>query len=150
MKNPNKPSITHLNNTYTKEKTKQAMIEKRQRTFFKHRMTVIIVCGMILVALTSFPLVRNMIRAHALEEEKEVALQELEELELHQEELEYYVGLLNDEEYLAKLARSEYYLTQDNEIVFSFPEDETPDYQRMIEEEKEETQDEESEENEDK
>lgn len=37
--------------------------------------------------------------------------------------LENQANLLKDEEYVAKLARSRYYLSQDGEIIFSLPED---------------------------
>ena len=37
--------------------------------------------------------------------------------------LKVQVGLLQDDEYVAKLARSRYYLSKDGELIFSLPED---------------------------
>lgn len=130
--------VTRLNNTYTENKTLQSIREYKYRKFVRRRTTAIIIGGLMLVGGLSYPLVRGYAQVNELEEERALAMKELEELELHQEDLEYYIGLLENEEYVAKLARSEYYLTQDNEIVFSFPEDRNPDYQQVIEEENEE------------
>ena len=38
-------------------------------------------------------------------------------------QLTYEVKLLQDDEYIAKLARGKYYLSKDGEIIFSLPED---------------------------
>ncbi|WP_272938755.1 FtsB family cell division protein, partial [Salmonella enterica] len=87
---------------------------------------------MILLTLVMIPLVKNMFEVQALEQEKSAAKQELEELADHQDDLKYYSHLLQNEDYVAKLARSEYYLTEDDEIVFSFPDDETSEHQEVI------------------
>lgn len=130
--------VTRLNNNYTENKTLQSIREYKRKKFVKRRTTAIILGGLIVTALATAPLIRNFQRVEQLEDERVLAMEELESLELHQEDLEYYIGLLEDEEYVAKLARSEYYLTQDNEIVFSFPEDRNPEYQNVIEEQEEE------------
>jgi cell division protein DivIC len=136
MKQEKKESIvTRLNNQYTENKTLQSIREHKYKKFVKRRTTAIIVGGLLLVGAFTYPLVRGFAQVNELEEERELAMQELQALELHQEDLEYYIGLLENEEYVAKLARSEYYLTQDNEIVFSFPEDRNPDYQQVLDEE---------------
>lgn len=134
MEEKKRSVVTHLNNTYTEKKTLQSIREYKYKRFVKRRTMAILVAGIALIALFTFPLIRGYSQMNELEEERTIAMQELEEIELEQEELEYYIGLLENEEYVAKLARSEYYVTQDNEIVFSFPDDRTQD---LIEDENE-------------
>ncbi|AQQ51722.1 FtsB family cell division protein [Planococcus lenghuensis] len=57
-------------------------------------------------------------------EEKAEAVAELEAAEDKQIKLEEHIQLLNDEDYLAKLARKEYFLSEEGEIIFSIPENE--------------------------
>lgn len=142
----NKSRVTQLNNDYTQEKNNEQSLKQKSQKFFKRRMTFIVSCGVILLSFVTIPLIGNVFEVNALEQEKAAAEQELEELVDHQDDLEYYTHLLQDEDYVAKLARSEYYLTQDNEIVFSFPDDETSDHQEVIQEEEEEEQEEKTEE----
>lgn len=130
-----KSSVTRMDNPYIKHKTLESIREYKYKRKLKRRMQLIITAGVLLVLLIGSGLVRNYYKLQQLEEQKVVAQEELESLNLHQDELEYYIALLEDEEYVAKLARSEYYLTKDNEIVFSFPDDKNPDHTEATEEE---------------
>ena len=136
MKNK-KSSIARMNNPYIQHKTLADIREYKRRRKLKRRMKLIVAVGIFLILLISSTLVRNYFKLGELEEQKAVAEAELESLNLDQAELEYYIGLLEDEEYVAKLARSEYYLTKDNEIVFSFPDDRNPDHLEATENETE-------------
>lgn len=139
MKN-DKKSVTHLNNKYTEKKNKEARQEKNKKTAFKRRMTLILAIGTFVIIMAAAPLVRNFVQARSLEEERVTASEDLEKLQKDQKELKYYTGLLEDEEYVAKLARNEYLVTEEGEIVFTLPEDDQPDHQAAIEEETDETQ----------
>jgi len=127
MKNK-KSSITRMSNPYIEHKTLADIREFKRKRKLKRRMQMIVISGLFLVFLIGSILVKNYTTLTALEEQKVRAEEELHSLDLHQNELEYYITLLEDEEYVAKLARSEYYLTKDNEIVFSFPDDRNPDH----------------------
>lgn len=48
-------------------------------------------------------------------------LASLEKAEKEQKKLEEQILLLNDDEYIAKLARKEYFLSEDGEIIFTLP-----------------------------
>ena len=60
----------------------------------------------------------------AKEERKEKALIALEQVQDEQEMLNSQILKLNDDEYIAKLARKEYFLSEDGEIIFAIPENE--------------------------
>lgn len=56
------------------------------------------------------------------EQEKAETLAKLEEAKDEQEHLKLQLVKLDDEDYIAKLARKEYFLSNKNEIIFSVPE----------------------------
>ena len=56
------------------------------------------------------------------EQAREQALTELEAVEQEQAELNEQILLLNDEEYIGKLARKDYFLSEEGEIIFTVPE----------------------------
>jgi cell division protein DivIC len=58
-----------------------------------------------------------------MEEEKTEARTELKVVEKEQAELNGQIKKLENEDYVAKVARSQYYLSEENEIIFSLPED---------------------------
>ena len=47
----------------------------------------------------------------------------LKDTKQEHEQLQTQIKRLEDENYVAKIARSQYYLSKDNEIIFSLPED---------------------------
>ena len=56
------------------------------------------------------------------EQQKMETLAKLEEVKDQQELLKKQLVKLDDEDYIAKLARKEYFLSDKNEIIFSVPE----------------------------
>lgn len=55
------------------------------------------------------------------EAEKKQLQRQLSGLERQQQILEEEIVKLNDDEYIAKLARKEYFLSEENEIIFNLP-----------------------------
>jgi len=125
-------SITRIHSPYIKNKTLADIREYKRKRKLKMRMQLIVAIGIFFVLLSGSTLIKNYSQVSVLEQERAEAEETLHSLDLHQDELEYYITLLEDEEYVAKLARSEYYLTKDNEIVFSFPDDKRPDHLGVI------------------
>ncbi|EKU92881.1 Septum formation initiator [Alloiococcus otitis] len=132
MKETKTGKVTHLNNPYTSEYNLQQDLLRKRRTYLKRRLAFIMVVGLILLAIPGLPLVKNYFQVQDYKAQEAQAQEDLETLQAHQEDLAYYVDLLSDEEYLAKLARSEYYLGEDEDIIFNLPEDYIPDHQRVI------------------
>lgn len=62
-------------------------------------------------------------QANALDQKIEQAKVEKDSAEKQKETLTQQVELLQSDEYIAKLARSEYYLSKSGEIIFSTPND---------------------------
>lgn len=81
----------------------------------------------LLVVVAAYFMISTLVsQAASLEKkqaEKEKVQQELAELETKQEIFKEEIIKLNDDEYIAKLARRDYFLSEDNEIIFNIPED---------------------------
>lgn len=69
------------------------------------------------------------------EQAREQALAELEAVEQEQAQLNEQILLLNDDEYIGKMARKEYFLSEDGEIIFTVPEDKSKSKEKEDEKE---------------
>lgn len=123
MKERKRSKVTQLRNEYTQTKTVQAHRENKSRKQRKRRVASIAVVSGLFIAGLSMNLVKNTQLISDLDAQKVAAAEELEHVEATQENLQNEVKKLQDDEYIAKLARSQYYLSKEGEIVFSFPED---------------------------
>lgn len=118
---------THsINDAYIKEETLEAYHAKKRKKSNRRRklwisIAGIIACGYLLVSMYS----NHTIHAD-LTEEYAAREEELEATQQYQEDLIHYIGMLEDEEYVLNLARSEYFLTEGDEIVFNFVDEQDP------------------------
>lgn len=139
MKNKKNKNITHLD-TYSNDKTLDNIRQYKRNKFVRMRTGGIIFVGTILIGFASLPLINNL---RATDEYTQVHAQvvtELEELENEREQLEYQVGLLEDEEYIAKLARQELNVSKPNEILINIPEQEETKSEKSEDAEEETTE----------
>lgn len=90
----------------------------------KNRTASIGVAGVIIVFLFSLPILRNNDRFEAYKDDYQIAADQLVEMKERQAELEYQVNLLEDEEFVSKLVRDQFNMSQENEIIFRFPAEE--------------------------
>lgn len=130
-------NITQLNNSHTRAYHQSQQISKKRKAYLKKRMMLIVGVGILLLTILAVPTLNNYMKAHDLREERQLASDELKLVKGYQEDLQYYIKQLNDEQYVAKLARNEYYVTGEGEIVFNLPDEHIPDYQRVIQQHKE-------------
>lgn len=120
---PKQQNITQINNNYTHEKT----LEKQQLTLLnrnarRRKKALAIIAAGILLPL-GYNVVSNVHQINQVDVQIAEAKAEKKELEKENQRLNVQVGLLQDDEYVAKLARSRYYFSKDKEIIFSLPED---------------------------
>lgn len=107
---------------YPKNNTLQNIRLSKRRKVVRRRATAIVIGGLFLIGLTSLPVLRNNQAAGDYQEQAVELAKELEKTETAKKELEYQVSLLEDEEYIAKLARKELNLAKENEILINIPE----------------------------
>ena len=135
VKNHKNKNVTHLN-TYSDNKTLDNIRQYKRNKFVRMRTTGIVFVGLILIALASLPLINNLRATKEYNQVHAQVVDELDVLENERKELEYQVGLLEDEEYIAKLARQELNVSKPNEILINIPEKEetTPEEDENTEE----------------
>lgn len=126
LKNKKNTNITHLNK-YSINKTLENIRQYKRKKFVRLRAGVITVAGLVLIGIAGLPLLNNNQETLEFNQLHAKAANDLKELEQERQELEYQVGLLEDEEYIAKLARKELNLSQPNEILINLPEEEAVD-----------------------
>ncbi|SEK98142.1 cell division protein DivIC [Carnobacterium iners] len=123
MKKKEPKNIARLQNDYTKSKTLQAHREQKKKRKMLMRVTIILLIGSFVIIFFSLKIFLNVQSISKMEIEKQQEKITLKGTKKEQELLRIQVKRLEDEDYVAKLARSQYYLSKDNEIIFSFPED---------------------------
>jgi cell division protein DivIC len=117
-----KPSITKLTTDYVLKHEEGQISKARRKKVLYRRLTVFFVLAVIVSYLMVSTLIsQNSVLANKMEEKeqlkKEVVSYQKEKVLLKEE-----IVKLNDDEYIAKLARKEYFLSDDNEIIFTLPE----------------------------
>jgi cell division protein DivIC len=120
-------NISSINQDYVRSVERQG---KRQKAHKVRLFRRLVAFAVIVVAVMSWLTITMFTQSQALaakEEEKQQALQVLEEVQDEQEMLNSQIIKLNDDEYIAKLARKEYFLSEDGEIIFAIPKNEGND-----------------------
>ncbi|PLR80245.1 cell division protein DIVIC [Bacillus canaveralius] len=118
-----KRKVARIQTTYAKQQeTAELSAQSRRKLLFRR-----LAAFFVLVIIISFSMISTLIAQSSTIEEKQVEkeklLQQLAKLEKNQVVLEEEIVKLHDDEYIAKLARREYFLSDINEIIFQLPED---------------------------
>lgn len=117
-------SVKTLDNDYVRSnagQVKKQQIKQRQKVLSRRRLAVFFVfAAVVCIALVSAMMNQNT-RLAEKEEEKRQAQEELAAIKDQQEMLKLQITKLEDDEYIAKLARKEYFLSEDGEIIFTIP-----------------------------
>lgn len=125
-KNENEPShsnVTPFDNEFFQEQNKKQKRTLELRKYVHRRMSVILIAGALVIVPLCGNLIENVSEIRGLDGKISEIKNEQKIVQGKNKDLKVEVGLLQDDEYLAKLARSRYYLSKDGEIVFSLPED---------------------------
>ena len=121
-KGQQKNNVRALQNDYVLSNPQQRSKKKeRQKVLMQRRLLVFSVFATIVL----FSLVRTIVHQNERLSEKEAlkedVIAQLEEAKGTQEMLKLQIAKLEDDEYIAKLARKEYFLSEEGEIIFTIP-----------------------------
>lgn len=127
--------VASIENEYVRSLQQKQERRQAQKTRLYRRLAVFAVFAvLILGVLTHTFLGQKKVLATKMEE-KEALLAELEEVEAEQDRLTKQLVKLDDDEYIAKLARQRYFLSEKNEIIFSIPKEDELDEKKSGEKE---------------
>jgi cell division protein DivIC len=116
-----KRKITKIENQYVQQREVAGLAESRKRKLLFRRLAVFA----LFASVISFLMISTFISQSAALEKKQAEKEKLEQkmavLQKKQEILDEEIVKLNDDEYIAKLARREYFLSEKNEIIFNLP-----------------------------
>lgn len=125
MDNKEKSNVKVLDNEYAKKQYAKYAKEQRQIIFRRRRLLAIFVVAAIIFLSVGISLFNDYLRLQKLENFKEETVAQQKDVTKQTKRLKKDVSLLKDEDYVAKMARSRFLYSDDDEIVFPLPENET-------------------------
>ncbi|MGE7093900.1 FtsB family cell division protein [Lysinibacillus sp. NPDC048646] len=121
--NDEQQNYTKLDNDYVRN-TDKAINRKAQSRKRKLRRIVFFAIVPVVIIAFLFNILSNQSETLEVKEKKKVEVeQHLTEVKEEQEILNLKIKQLEDDEYIAKILRKEYFLTKDGEINFVIPEE---------------------------
>lgn len=117
-------NVSSINQDYVRSVERKEERQKAHKTRLYRRLLVFGVLAVVVFGWIGVTMYSQSTVLASKELEKVEALEALEEINEEQEMLRTQILKLNDDEYIAKLARKEYFLSEEGEIIFSIPENE--------------------------
>ncbi|MEH7886619.1 septum formation initiator family protein [Bacillus sp. JJ1609] len=118
-----KRNISKIENQYVQQREIAGIAESRKRKLLFRRLAVFALFASVISYLMISTFISQSASLENKKADKEKLEQKLASLEKKQEILDEEIVKLNDDEYIAKLARKEYFLSEKNEIIFNLPKD---------------------------
>jgi cell division protein DivIC len=113
--------VASIQTEYVRSLQQKESRKNARKVRLYRRLTVFAVIAVLALAGLS-NMYMNQKKSLALkEQEKEELLEQLELVKTEQATLNRQLVKLNDDDYIAKLARKEYFLSEGNEVIFSTP-----------------------------
>lgn len=121
MDNERSRKVTPLQSQYMQQQERQDQIQKRRRRGLIRRLTLLGAIAAAAAVFIIFTFVNQSIEIGKKAEEKDKLASQLTELKKDQKMLQQEIKNLNDDEYIAKIARRDYFLSGKDEIIFNVP-----------------------------
>ncbi|WP_346417434.1 septum formation initiator family protein [Bacillus sp. MUM 13] len=113
--------MAKLETPYVFQQEKNVQTVERKRKGLIRRLTFYAVCAAILSVLAITTLLTQAAALDKKEQEKAVVHKKLTALKSRESDLREEIVKLNDDDYIAKLARRDYFLSDKGEIIFNLP-----------------------------
>ena len=116
-----KNNVTPLNNEYTLQKNAEKKRLQKLNTFKRRRIIVVFVLAMAAFTIPSIRLFEAFNELVSARAERDDSIVQQASLKAEQARLEKQVQLLQDDDYVAKLARTRFYFSREGETIFTIP-----------------------------
>lgn len=123
MRKLNKEKVTQLKNAFALTEQRKALFELRHKRKLMRRLTAFSVAALVVLGTLLSALYTQTRTLNAQKQAVAEAKVELDELAHQQKELEEELIRLQDDDYIAELARKNYFYSKDGEIIFNIPEE---------------------------
>lgn len=115
-------TVASIETEYVRSLQKKEMWRNKQKKRLRKKMFLYALVAFVVFGGLTNMYIQQQQTLEKKEQEKVETLAKLEEVKDEQALLKRQLVKLDDEEYIAKLARKEYFLSDKNEIIFSLPE----------------------------
>ncbi|MBB4826837.1 cell division protein DivIC [Sporosarcina luteola] len=115
-------TVASIETEYVRSLRKKEDWRNKQKKRLKRKLTVYAILALLVFGGLTNTYVQQKRTLEKKEHEKAEVLTNLDEVQEEQEALKQMLVKLDDDEYIAKLARKHYFLSEKNEIIFSVPE----------------------------
>lgn len=122
-RNDSTSKVKPIETEYTQSLHQKVNQKQAQKVRLYRRLVVFALTALIICTVLTVTFINQKKVLAAKIEEKEQLLLDLEEVENEQVILNEQLIKLDDDEYIAKLAREQYFLSESYEIIFSMPKD---------------------------
>lgn len=123
MNSLRKKNVTKMDNAYVVQQEKKAATVQKRKRGLKRRLILYAVCASIFGILTLSTLLSQSGTLNEKTQQKESIKHQLTKLDKQEKALKTEIVKLNDDDYVAKLVRKDYFLSEKGEIIFNLPKD---------------------------
>jgi len=110
-----------MENEYVAQQEKKAQSMKKKKRGLRRRLTLYGICLFIFFIFAVVTIVSQNAALNEKAQQKEKIDNELATLKKEEKVLKEEIVKLNDDEYIAKIVRRDYFLSEEGEIIFNLP-----------------------------
>lgn len=118
-----KRNVTKIQSNYTLQQEMHEISTSRKKKLLLRRLTVFFLFAVVITYFMITTLISQSATLDSITAEKAELDRELKDLKRTEIILKEEIVKLNDDEYIAKLARKDYFLSDENEIIFTIPQE---------------------------
>lgn len=119
--------VTPIDTDFAKQQTAKMIKEHRQAIFRRRRLSLLFVIALTIFGFVGFNLYQDQQKVNELQAIKKEAVADQKVLADNVADLKTEVKQLQDEDYVAKLARSRFFYSEDGETIYPLPGDKQTD-----------------------
>lgn len=114
--------LASINTDYVRSIERQENRNKAKRVRLFRRLSIFAITSIVIIGILISTLLNSNSALAEKRKKKEQVAEELAKVQEEQELLKLQISKLNDDEYIGKLLRRDYFLSEEGEIIFTLPE----------------------------